>query len=120
MLHTENGPETQNLINISGAKDLKQTIVHYEEKRWHKSLQIYEADHTISLTNVQGSKPKFYNQTGQIVNNTSMQFYYRLFWKVKLLLTVSKNWCMFFFSSIESKEWTFQLTASQNKCLYTV
>jgi len=52
MLHTENGPETQNLINISGAKDLKQTIVHFEEKRWHKSLQIYEADHTISLTNV--------------------------------------------------------------------
>jgi hypothetical protein len=66
MLHTENGPETQNLINISGAKDLKQTIVHYEEKRWHKSLQIYEADHTISLTNVQGSNPNFITRQGKL------------------------------------------------------
>jgi hypothetical protein len=28
MLHTDNAPETQNLINISGAEDLKQAIVH--------------------------------------------------------------------------------------------
>jgi hypothetical protein len=28
MLHIENVPKTQNLMNISGAEDLKQTIVH--------------------------------------------------------------------------------------------
>jgi hypothetical protein len=53
VLHTDSAPDTENLVNISRMEVLKQAIAHSEEKRWHKNLQIYEADHTISLINVQ-------------------------------------------------------------------